>query len=87
MCVFVICQPGHAHGAPVLAFLWPLGVAWVAPRRGRRAKMHDIGLGNAIVPDGRTHEPDVTNSLRALIGWGILTFGMAIAIITRQRRW
>jgi len=49
--------------------------------------MHDLGLGEAAVPEGRTHEPDVTNSLRALIGWGILTFGMAIAIITRQRRW
>ena len=49
--------------------------------------MHDIGLGNAAVPEGRTYEFDVTNGLRALIGWGILTFGMVIAIITRQRRW
>ena len=49
--------------------------------------MHDLGLGDATVPEGRTHEPDVTNSLRALIGWGILTSGMLIAIINRQRRW
>jgi hypothetical protein len=49
--------------------------------------MHDIGLGDATVPEGRTHEPDIADSLRALIGWGILTFGMLVAIINRQRRW
>ena len=47
--------------------------------------MHDIGLGDAIMPDDRTHEPDVINSLRALIGWAVLTLGMLVAITTRQR--
>ncbi len=48
--------------------------------------MHEIGIGNATVPLGRTHEPHVSNSLRALIGWAILMFGMLVAIINRQRR-
>ncbi len=49
--------------------------------------MQEISTGHAIVLKGRTHEPDVSTSLRALIGWGILTLGMLVAIINRQRRW
>ena len=48
--------------------------------------MHEISTGHAIVLKGRTDEPGISTSLRALIGWGILTFGMLVAIINRQRR-
>ena len=49
--------------------------------------MHEISTGHTIVLKGRTDEPDSSTGLRALIGWGILTFGMLVAIINRQRRW
>ncbi len=49
--------------------------------------MHEISTGHTIVLKGRTDEPDVFTSLRALIGWGILTLGMLVAMINRQRRW
>ncbi len=49
--------------------------------------MHEISIGHTIVLKDRTYEPDNSNSLRALIGWGILTLGMLVAIINRQPRW
>ena len=49
--------------------------------------MHEISRGNTVVLKGQIDEPDISTSLRALIGWGILTLGMLVAIINRQRRW
>ncbi len=47
--------------------------------------MHDLGTHRAPVPNSRAHDPDISDSLRALIGWGILTLGMLVAITTQQR--
>ncbi len=47
---------------------------------------HDSGTHNAPVSKIRSYEPDVSDSLRALIDCGILTLGLLIAITRRKQR-